>query len=752
MNNSGKSPKKSIGSLILKIALYLLGGLVSFLVLLLAVLLISVRLYTPPNADQYARYWPKDLSYPQADSIALGLVAQMTFDEKLGQMTGDVSGLDMARFGASYLVLGKLIMLGSGENERLHIPPFTFSDGPRGIVVTEATTFPVAMARGASWDRDLELRVADAIGKEARAAGVNYFGGVCINLLRHPAWGRGQETFGEDPWHLGTMGISLINGVQHHNVMACAKHYALNSIEVSRFKVDVTLDERTLREVYLPHFRMAVVNAKAASVMSAYNKVRGEHCGHNRYLLTDILRDDWGFDGFVSSDWMQGLRDGVKGVNAGLDVEMPLQQHYTVEELQAGLDAGKISMARIDEIVRRVVRTKLIWVTATNPQEYPKELLASREHQELALEAAEKGMVLLKNEDDYLPLSTDKVKTLAVIGDLADEENFGDHGSSYTHSPFVITILQGLQEYGGGKFEVVFDDGADMESAKQKAANADAVVFVVGYSHDDEGEYLNLTGQPYTGSWDQNVGGDRPNLFLKPHDQELLRQVLPVNPKAVITLTGGSAIMTNEWDALTPSILMAWYPGMMGGRALARVLFGEANPGGKLPFTVPRKEEDLPYFYPDVDSIHYGYYHGYTLMDKNNIEPAYRFGFGLSYTDFAYDSLVLDKTEISKDDTLNVSVQVTNTGKMAGEEIVQLYVGFKNSAVDRPVKLLRGFEKEAIAPGETKTISIPVMAKDLAWYNPKTGQWVVDAMEYELYVGASSAEGDLMQTYFSIIE
>ena len=750
MNNSSDSPQKSLGARALKVIAIALGGLISLIVILVAALLLSIEFYTPPNPDKYAEHWPKDLSYEAADKTALDLVSRMTFEEKLGQMAGDVSRLGFAKFAASFVLYREILMLGSGENERLHIPPFTFSDGPRGIVVAEATTFPVAMARGASWDTDLERRVGDAIGKEARAAGANYFGGVCLNLVRHPAWGRAQETYGEDPWHVGQMGISIINGVQRHNVMACAKHFALNSIEVSRFKVDVSVDERTLREVYLPHFQMAVKEAKVASIMSAYNKVRGDFCGESRYLLTDILRNDWGFRGFVSSDWMWGLHDGAKGVIAGMDVEMPLRRHYTKKEIQAALDSGKISTAQLDEIVRRVVRTKLIHLTATDPQEYPKTLLASQEHQRLALESAEECMVLLKNDHGFLPLSADKIQTFAVIGKLANEDNTGDRGSSSTHPPHVIRILDGLKEFGKGRFSVAYDDGSNIESARKTAADADVVLLVVGYEPGDEGELLTPgdEGKAYKHTW--GSGGDRPNLYLKPQEQDLLKQVLPVNKNSVVTLIGGSAIMTNGWDQNTRSILMAWYPGMMGGKALANILFGQANPSGKLPFTVPKDEKHLPFFQADIDSIHYGYYHGYTLLDKKNIEPAYPFGFGLSYTNFKYDKLHLDKDVIGKDGSLNASVEVSNTGKVAGQEVVQLYVGFRNSIIDRPVKLLRGFEKVKILPGETNTIRIPLAAKDLAWYNPETKEWVIDEMEYELYVGSSSAERDLLKSSFRI--
>lgn len=726
-----------------------IGVLILIVLFLAGALILYTSIAPSPNPKLYAEYWPENLTYTEADEIAVDLVSQMTFEEKLNQMTGDMSFLDIASGLTSVLVFEKIPIVASGENERLNIPPFTFTDGPRGVVVTEATAFPVAMARGATWDRDLEFRVGDAIGKEARAAGANYFGGVCINLLRHPAWGRAQETFGEDPWHLGKMGVSLINGVQQHNVMACAKHYALNSIEESRFKVDVSVDERTLREVYLPHFKMAV-DSDVASIMSAYNKVRGEFAGHNRYLLTDILRNEWNFEGFVTSDWLFGLRDGVKGVNAGMDIEMPLDQHYRSEELNPALDSGEISINQIDEMVRRVVRTKLLYITNTDPQEYNDEILASEEHQQLALGVAEKSMVLLKNDDNFLPLSAGEIESLAVIGELADSDHTGDRGSSGTHPPYITTILEGLQDYSNGSFEVIFNDGTDIESARKAAVRADAVVYVVGYKSEDEGEYI-TSGDPDVAPENQwGEGGDRPNLFLKPHDQNLLMESLPVNQNSVVTLIGGSGIMTNTWDQFTPSILMAWYPGMMGGEALANILFGKVNPSGKLPLSIPKDEDHLPFFQADIDSIHYGYYHGYTLLDKENIEPAYPFGFGLSYTNFEYSNLQLDKTRLAESDTLLVSVDVINSGEMTGEEVVQLYIGFENSTIERPVKLLRGFEKESLNPKQTKTITIPLAVKDLAWYNPDQKAWEVEKMQYRVFVGGSSRPIDLLMADFII--
>jgi beta-glucosidase len=293
--------------------------------------------------------WPAAMTFEAADRAALELVSRMTVDEKVEQMTG--SGI--APMTLALLLEGTMAPVYSGANERLGIPPIAFSDGPRGVTVGRATSFPVAIARAATWDLDLQRRVGDAIGQEVRAQGANHWGGLCLNLVRHPSMGRAQETYGEDPWLTGEMGVAILEAVQRHNVMACAKHFALNSMETARFKVDVQVDERTLQEVYLPHFRKAVGH-DVATFMSAYNKVRGEWCGESRHLLTDILRGQWGFKGYVTSDWMWGLYDGRKGVHAGLDIEMPAGRFYG-PNLKALVERGDVPLAEVDESVRRIV-------------------------------------------------------------------------------------------------------------------------------------------------------------------------------------------------------------------------------------------------------------------------------------------------------------------------------------------------------------------------------------------------------------
>jgi len=654
----------------------------------------------------------------------------MTLKEKVATMSGN----------NFYLLLLKDHKFGvraypGGGVKRLSIPPFLFTDGPKGVSMPGSTCFPVPMARGASWDILLEEKIGEVIGKEARAQGANLFGGVCINLLRHPAWGRAQETFGEDSFHIGEFGAAVIRGVQKHNVMATAKHYAANSIEYSRFKVNVLISERTLREVYLPHFKHCIEDG-CATVMSAYNKVRGEYCGHSSYLLRDILKGEWGFDGFVHSDWMNGLKDTIKGISGGLDVEMPRAKYYG-RRLEKAVRLGKVPINLVDDSVRRILRTVLKYTTKEDTQKYDSDIIGCDDHVLIAREIAEKSMILLKNQSKLLPFNANEMDSLAVLGPLSDKKNTGDHGSSHVRQKNIITPLQGIKNSVGNKINVIHNEGHDIDVAQQIAQSVDSVVLIVGYTSKDEGEYIPHISKGL---------GDRPNLGLKEEDIRLIEAISEVNEKCVVVLIGGSAILMEEWKEKIPSILMAWYSGMEGGTALANILFGKVNPSGKLPITIPKDPAQLPYFKIDVDEIEYGYYHGYTLMEKENIEPAFPFGFGLSYTEYSYKNIRVELT----DKKIIVSVDVSNTGTVAGEEIVQLYVGFENSSVDRPIKLLRGFKRVALIPNETKSVSIEIKKKNLAWYNPDNRVWEIESIKYTIYIGSSSKNEDLLTTQISL--
>jgi beta-glucosidase len=614
----------------------------------------------------------------------------------------------------------------------------------------------------------LEERIGDVIGRELRALGGTLFGGVCINLLRHPAWGRAQETYGEDPYHVGEMGAALARGVQRH-AMACAKHYALNSMENARFTVDVTISPRALHEVYLPHFKR-VVDEGVAAVMSAYNSVNGEWCGQNKPLLNDILKEGWGFDGFVITDWIFGLRDAKTAVLAGQDLEMPFRNYYH-RFLKALVESGEVPMERIDDAVLRLLRQEVRFAQGRDPADYSPAVLNNEAHRQLAREAAQKGMVLLKNESDALPLA--KVQRVAVIGALADLPNTGDRGSSNTAPAYVITPLQGLRA-ALGEAAIVYDDGSDLARAAAVAAGADAAMCVVGYTHLDEGEYIGpeimaqmaglfpaptpeemsfvqglMQGASFEGAG-LGAGGDRSALTLPPEDEALIRAVAAANPRTVAVIMAGSAVITEGWREQVPAILMLWYPGMEGGHALADVLLGRVNPGGKLPCSFPRRAEDLPYFDKDAKAITYDLWHGYRKLERDGAEPAFPFGFGLSYTTFAYRNLRLAQDRLGAGDVLVATMAVSNTGRVPGEEVVQLYVTPLGSAVERAPKELKAFARVPLAPGETRAVRLEVPVSQLAYYDPADG-WVVEPLAYEVIVGRHARDKKALRARFRVV-
>jgi beta-glucosidase len=678
------------------------------------------------------------LTKEQVEEKARDLLAQMTPEEKIHQMSGDTP---LVRGFIELLFAYNRHPVPAGENMRLSIPGIRFSDGPRGIVMYQSTCFPVTMARGASWDIDLEQRVGEAIGIEARSQGANFYGGVCINLLRHPAWGRAQETYGEDPYHLGEMGAALVRGVQCH-IMACIKHYAANSIENSRFHVDVRMTERTLREVYLPHFKRCI-DEGAAAVMSAYNKVNGHYCGHNSHLLRDILKKEWGFEGFVMSDFVFGIRNG-KAANAGLDIEMPLTIHFG-KRLMKLVRKGEVPENVVDEAVLRILKQKVRFAQLNEPVQYGPQAVLSPQHKALAREAAQKSIVLLKNEpvgdgsQRILPIDTTQVKNIAVIGKLANTPNIGDKGSSMVRPPYVITPLEGIRAAVPSNTKIIYSSGRSMHKAVGTAREADIALVIAGYTHKDEGEHM-----PFS------RGGDRDSLNLRAYDEELIARVAAVNPKTVVIVMGGSAIITEKWRDNVPAILMAWYPGMEGGNALADIIFGKVNPCAKLPCVFPESESQLPFFDKRAKRIDYDLFHGYRLMDRDGHEPAFPFGFGLSYTTYKYSNLQLDRDEIGVDGTLYANVDITNTGDIPGEEVAQLYIGYAMSKVEKPLKELKSFSKLLLEPGETRRIEFAIRIEDLAYYDEQLDKWTVEPITYTVYIGPSSRKEDLLSTQFRV--
>jgi len=686
-------------------------------------------------------------------------VASMTPDEKLWCLDGD------APFWAGLAYLSEQgyhkSPFRAARVERLGLPGVAFSDGPRGVVVDRATCFPVTMARGATWDVDLEERIGEAIGTELRAVGADLYGGVCVNILRHPAWGRAQETYGEDPHHVGEMGAALTRGVQRH-AMACVKHFACNSMENARFTVDITVDEAALHDVYLPHFKR-VVDEGVAVVMSAYNSVDGEWCGENRMLLTDILRDEWGFEGFVISDWIFGLRDAARSLHAGLDLEMPYRM-IRAEHLGPALAAGDVSCDEVDRAVERIVTTRRRFERVLDRRPPDRDVLACPAHRALAREAAAKSVVLLRNEPvagvPLLPMDPPAGSSMALLGALATAVNLGDGGSSDVWAPVVVTVADGIRAALPG-VELVVDDGADAEEAATLAARCDVALVVVGYTRLDEGEFIGefadgrLTGL-FPGEDDPALvdrfteeiaaeraikppdhvagpeggvgfaaGGDRRSLHLHDHDVALLRGVAAANPRTVVALVAGSAVVISEWDRAVPAVVQSWYSGMEGGHGLADVLLGRVDAAGRLPFSVPADHSDLPPFDADSAAVTYDAWHGYWHLARNGTAPAYPFGFGLSYTTFALESAQVDVSGT----TVQVRASVRNTGDRPGTDVLQVYGRRLDSA--RPARLV-AFQRLEIAAGAVGSVHLDIPDHAFAERDTELHALVVRPGTYEL--------------------
>ena len=653
------------------------------------------------------------------------LCSELKLSEKLHMLSGQQffirNGYDLITKGQKYNCRPCI----SGGVKRLGIPKVAFSDGPRGVVMGNSTCFPVSMSRGASFDDELEYEIGSAIADEVVSQGGNYFAGICINLLRNPRWGRAQETYGEDPFLLSKFGAALTKAVQDKGVIACPKHFAVNSIENIRFDVNVLADEKTMHEVYLPHFK-ACVDAGAMSIMGAYNLFRGEHCCESKYLLKDVLREQWGFTGFTISDFLMGVRNAPRALKAGLDIEMPQIMHYAT--LPLDLKRNKVSIEDIDNSVKSILRG-LIKITP-KLQNTPKSVVACKKHTELAKRAALEGTVLLKN-DGILPLSDDK--KVAVIGRYANKINVGDHGSSSVAAPYTVTPYEGLCNILG-KENVVLCEGVEFGSMESEINACDAVIICVGSDYKQEGENLaNFSKSDAT--TEKAMGGDRYSLRIPENEVELIQKACRAFDKVIVNIIGGSAYIIEEWKDGVNAILHSFYSGMEGGNALAELLMGKANPSGHLPFTMAKNEDDYPDFlFPSAKTrdITYGYYHGYTLLDKENKKAAYPFGFGLSYTEFEYSGIKAEDCG----DTVEINLDIKNTGEYDGKTVVQVYAGAEG---DHPVKLLKGFKKVFVKAGENKNVSLSIDKEDLKFYNPEAKEWYSEN-EYTFFVGQNAED------------
>lgn len=680
----------------------------------------------------------------EPEDRARALLARMTPEQKLATVSGDTPFWPGVR---EMLTEYNVRPWPAGALPELGITGVQFTDGPRGVALGASTCFPVSMARGATWDPSLEARVGDVIGVEARAQGANLIGSVCVNLLRHPAWGRAQETFGEDPLHLGAMGASLTRGIQRH-VMACVKHFACNSIEDSRYYVDVEVDERTLHETYLPHFKDCV-DAGAASVMSAYNRVNGDHCGESEALLTGVLREQWGFEGFVVSDFLFGLRDGERALRAGMDLEMPFRNRIH-RDVPRALRSGRLEPARLDASVLRLLRQQLRFADVGEPGRYDPSVVACADHRDLAREVAARSMVLLQNEPlrgaPLLPLDARDLRRVAVLGKLAAVPTIGDRGSSAVRPSSVVTALDGLRE-ALPDARVTHDDGGDLVRAGDVARDADVAVVVVGLTWRDEGEHVAPPAKPdllrvlqppplrevlpfaraLRSAAGVHTAGDRVRLGLRPQDEALIRAAAAANPATVVVLVGGSAIDVAAWRAKVPAIVMAWYPGMEGGRALADLLLGRVEPRGRLPCVFADDPSWLPPFDPKASRVRYGALHGQRLLEAEGRRASMPLGFGLTYTRLVRGPMRAER----RGDVVEVEVDVRNEGGRAGHELVMVRATVEG---DGEASRLVGFARVEVAAGRSAVAKVVVPAARLARWAPSQKGWALPSARVRLAV------------------
>jgi len=642
---------------------------------------------------------------------------------------------------------------------RLGIPRRWLSDGPHGVredigpdtwdnaghTDDFATAMPAGICLAATWNPDLGYRVGEAIGQEARARGKDIMLGPGVNILRTPLCGRNFEYLGEDPFLASEMCVGYIRGEQSQDVASCVKHFALNNEEFDRMNINVEVGERALREIYLPAFKAAVQDAGVWTLMGAYNQFRGQHCCHNDYLLNKILKDEWGYQGLVMSDWA-GTHDTRQAALNGLDLEMGTDKKYDDFYLaQPYLDLlkkGELPMAGLEEKVRRNLRVML----ATGVFDARRKVgsLNTAAHQEVARQVAEEGIVLLKNENQILPLDATKLKTVAVIGENATRLHAHGGDSSGIKAFYEVDPLDGIVTRAGGKVNVIYsegyrkDGGADMAGRAVAAAKAaDAVIYIGGLNHDRGFDC---------------EGADRADMKLPYGQDELIQEIVAANPRTIVVLEG-TMVEMDAWLGKVPALLQAWYPGMEGGNALARILFGDVNPSGKLPATFPKKLADSPAHalgnYPGTNgTVTYaeGLLVGYRWFDTKNIGPQFPFGFGLSYTTFKYSGLKLIPAS-GTNEIVTAQFEIENTGKVAGAEVAQLYVHQKIPSLTRPEKELKGFRKVFLQPGEKQTVLIPLKKAAFEYYDDGKKSWVMDQDTFEIMIGSSSRDLRLRDSF-----
>jgi beta-glucosidase len=637
------------------------------------------------------------------------LVSRMTLEEKIYYIGGKNNGYDRIQ-----------------PLERLNIPPMKMADGPMGCRNYGPTTaYPGGIALASTWDPEMARKLGVAMGRDCRARGVHIFLMPAVNIYRSPMCGRNFEYLGEDPCLASSIVVPLIQGVQSQDVLATVKHFACNNQEWDRHRISSDVDERTLREIYLPAFKAAVQQGNVACVMNAYNLLNGVHCSQNEFLLKQVLKGEWGFKGFVMSDW-GSTYDGVAAANAGLDLEMPNGKFMNYSNLAPAIQDGRVAQATIDDKVRRIFRALIGAGFLDRPQTRDDIPLNDPQNAAIALTGARESIVLLKNQKHTLPLNRIAIKSIAVLGPNAQPAIYGGGGSAYCKVFEATSVLDGVKQIAGDAVKVLYSTNA--QEGVQLAKQADATVVCVGFNSRNEGE-----------------GHDR--AFDLPAGQtNLIRAVAAVNPHTIVVINSGGGVAWSGWLEKVPVVLQAWYSGQASGRAVAEILFGDVNPSGKLAATFEKKWEDnptAPYYHLRADNktpYTEGIFVGYRGYDEKNVEPQFCFGHGLSYTKFRYGKVSVTPSRTTPNGCLTVSLPVENVGKRAGDEVVQLYAHQVKSSVPRPKKELRGFQRVSLKPGEKKTVTISLPVEQLAFYDVNTHRFVIEPGSFELLAGSSSRD------------
>ncbi|MFC1922579.1 glycoside hydrolase family 3 C-terminal domain-containing protein, partial [Chloroflexota bacterium] len=620
----------------------------------------------------------------------------------------------------------------------LGIPEMSVADGPHGVRRVEnvqefvsnslpATCFPTATSMASTWDVELIQKLGEAIAEECIALKVDVVLGPGANMKRTPLCGRNFEYYSEDPYLAGEMAVSFIKGVQSKGVGTSLKHFAANNQEYQRSTINSEIDERTFREIYLPAFEAAVKQAKPWTVMCSYNKINGTYAAENYKLLTEILRDEWGYEGFVVSDW-GAVHDRVEALEAGLDLEMPGPRERRVKGVIDAVRSGQLDESVLDAAVRRILEIVFKAAETNKGGSFDAD-----GHHALARRVAGEGMVLLKN-NGILPFKNHK--HIAVIGRAAKEAHYQGGGSSHIKPTQLDNPYEELQKMAGdtelsyaeGYLDEDSFDQALIDEASKNASSADVALL-----------YLSLPATK------ESEGYDRPDLDLTSHQVALIKAVTAVQPNTIVILNNGAPVVMSEWIDGTAAVLEAWMMGQAGGGAIADVLFGKVNPSGKLPETFPQKLIDTPAYinYPGENgAVRYGegIFIGYRYYEAKDVPTQFPFGYGLSYTTFDYQDPKVSSPSFRDVDGLTVSVDVTNTGKMAGKEVVQVYVKDHKSRLVRPPKELKGFAKVELEPGETKTVTLSLDLRAFAYYHPAYRQWITEDGEFDILIGASSSD------------